>query len=308
MTDLFRGALYVKKTDAGWAPMRFTDEAIAVWTSHREGWRIRSQATSAISLAFATDADVIRMPFTAVGFSRPFLGFDVYENGVLTAHILYPDNTPEGTLEYKCRAQGEKTVEIYLSCLCQIIVGGLEAGNVRPLPQPAHRTLFIGDSITQGMTVRCPSLIYPVLYCRKKGQQPIDLGVGGGMFESWQLDYLPDFHPSDIFVAYGINDLAHGEPNDVLLPRAEEFLEKLRGIHPDVPAAVITPLWNKMMEDRPGFPAVYAEYCTALAGIARKYGYRVVDGERLLPFDRRHTVDGTHPNEEGSALIALGLL
>ena len=128
------------------------------------------------------------------------------------------------------------------------------------------------------------------------------------MFEEWQLDDLPDYAPSKLFVAYGINDLAHGEPNDVLLPRADAFLKRLRGIYPDIPAAVITPIWNKMMEDRPGFPAVYAEYCGSLAGIAGQYGYTVVDGSLLMPHDRRHTVDGTHPNEEGFALMTLGLL
>ena len=308
MKDLFRGALRVEKTDEGWAPLRFTDEGLEAWAAHREGWRVRSHCTSAISLAFVTDADEIRMPFAACNFSRVFLGFDVYEDGRLTAHIGFPDSCPEGVLEYTCRKHGEKTIEIYLSCLCQIIVKGLEAGNVRPLPQLARRALFIGDSITQGMTAKCPSLIYPVLYGRKKGVQPIDLGVGGGMFESWQLDNLPDYGPSEIFVAYGINDLAHGEPNDVLLPRAEEFLKKLHAIHPDVPSTVITPIWNKMMEDRPGFPEIYAEYCEALTEIAAGIGYRVVDGTLLLPFDRRHTVDGTHPNEEGFALMTLGLL
>ena len=308
MKELFRGALRVEETDAGWAPYRFTEEGLAAWTQRREGWGVRSRCTSAISVAFVTDADTIRMPFTACNFSRVYVGFDIYENGILTAHRFFPDSCPAGVLEYTCLSAGEKTIEIYLSCLCQIIVGGLEAGNVRPLPPLARRALFIGDSITQGMTAHCPSLIYPVLYSRKKGMQPIDLGVGGGMYEAWQLDTLPDFDPAEIFVAYGINDLAHGEPNDVLLPRADEYLRKLRSLHPDVPTAVITPVWNRMIDDQPGFSAIYTEYCGTLAEIARACGCRVVDGARLLPFDSRHTVDGTHPNEEGFALMALGLL
>ncbi len=308
MKELFRGALRVEKTELGWEPLRFTDAGLEAWASHREGWRVRSRCTSAISLAFTTDAAHIRMPFAACNFSRVYLGFDVYENGRLTQHIFFPDSCPEGVLEYDCRTEGEKTIEIYLSCLCQIIVKDLDAGNVRPLPQLPQRVLFFGDSITQGMTAHCPSLIYPVLYCRKTGTQPVDLGVGGAMFEEWQLDFLADYGPSKIFVAYGINDLAHGEPNDVLLPRADAFLKRLRGVYPDIPATVITPIWNKMMEGRPGFPVVYAEYCGRLTEIAKQYGYSVVDGSLLMPHDRRHTVDGTHPNEEGFALMTLGLL
>jgi|GEM_PF-1612990 len=308
MTDLFHGVLRVEKTEEGFAPYRFTPEGLTRWGERNSGWLVRSSCTSSVSLAFFTDSDKIRLSFSVRNFSRPFVGFDVYENDCYTRHIDFEDNCPGGILEYSCRNEGEKKIEIFLSCLNQIIVSSLEAENIRPVPQNPHRILFFGDSITQGMTGKCPSLIYPTLYARKRGMQAVNLGVGGAKYEDWQLENFPDYAPEEIFLAYGINDLYQNPDTALILSRAEQFLTKTAALFPQLPRTVLTPIWNRAIDEDEGFAPRFHAYSKELTAMANALGYRVIDGLTVFPTDRRFTFDGTHPTDEGFTYLAHSLL
>lgn len=308
MLSLFHGALRVEHTEKGYEALRFSPAILNEWTNRRAGWGVRARCTCGISLAFYTDAEIVRMPFSACNFSRVFVGFDIYENGILSDHIEFPDSCEGGTLEYKTKNPGEKLVEIYLSCLNQIIVQDIEAGNITPAYENPHRVLFIGDSITQGMTAKYPSLTYPTLYARKKGMQVINLGVGGAKFESWQLEDFPEYDFERVFVAYGINDLCSGEAVDELLHKARDFLKKLIPIADGKPVTVITPIWNRAIPNEEGFLEKFTAYSAKLSEYAYEFGFVSVDGMKLMPPDPRFTFDGTHPVESGFALMTVGLL
>ena len=308
MNELFHGALRVEKTAEGYAPYRFTPAGITRWGERRSGWLIRSSCTSSVSLAFFTDSDKISLSFSVSNFSRPFVGFDVYENDSYTRHFDFEDNCTGGTLEYVCRNAGEKKIEIFLSCLNQIVISSLHAENIRPVPQNPHRLLFLGDSITQGMTAKCPSLIYPTLYARKRGMQAVNLGVGGAKYEDWQLDDFPDYGAEEVFLAYGINDLCSNPDTPHLLSCAESYLQKVAALFPTQPKTVLTPIWNRAIDEDEGFAPRFRTYSDELTAIAKGLGYRVIDGLTVFPNDRRFTFDGTHPTDEGFAYLALSLL
>jgi len=82
---------------------------------------------------------------------------------------------------------------------------------------------------------------------------------------------------------------------------------KLRAMYLGVPTTVMTPIWNARLINDAVFAELFTEYCGALTKLAQGYGCTVADGLTLLPHDSRHLFDGAHPNEEGSALMALAL-
>lgn len=308
-TSFFRGAVRVTESDGFFTPHRFTAAQEAHYAAISEGALIRARCSSSVSLAFTTSAAVISFDYRADAFSRAFVGFDVYENGCLTAHILEPDRSEAGHITYECRSIGKHEIEIYLSCLNEISLGNIDFGaDAQPLASCRPKLLFLGDSITQGMTSKCPSLVYPTLYARSCGADILNHGVGGAKFDQTHLDDMPDYAPDHIFVAYGINDLFQSEDTDAILENARAYLERLRWLYPNAGRTVITPIWNARLEREPEFAARFKLYTEKLIEIAHDTGAGCADGCRLVPNDPRHLFDGTHPNEEGFALYAIGLL
>lgn len=309
MKQFFRGAVRITESDGFFTPHRFTEAQEAHYASISEGALIRARCSSSVSLAFTTSAGVISFDYRADAFSRAFVGFDVYENGILTRHFDEPDRSEAGHIVYECRSEGKHEIEIYLSCLNEISVGNADFGSdAQPLPAYRPKLLFIGDSITQGMTAKCPSLVYPTLYARNCGAELLNHSVGGAKFDKTHLDDMPDFAPDHIFVAYGINDLNQCGDNAVLLENAAQYLERLRQLYPQVGRTVITPIWNAKLAKEPEFAGRFAHYSAELARIAGSFGCQAVDGLKLVPNDPRHLFDGTHPNEQGFGFYALGLL
>jgi len=308
LSHFFRGTVRVTESDGFFTPHRFTSAQEKHYAAIGEGAYIRARCSAGVSLGFTTSAATLSFDYRADCFSRPYVGFDIYENGYLTAHIEEPDNARSGHIVYECRTAGRHTIEIYLSCLNEVSVGNADFGvDAEPLPEQAKKLLFLGDSITQGMTSKCPSLVYPTLYARYIHADLLNHGVGGAKFDVTHLDDMPDVMPDHVFVAYGINDLYQDEALEKQLEKAEIYLRRLRALYPAVGCTVITPVWNERLAEPP-FADRFARYGAELAQIAATLGCHTVDGLKLIPQDPRHFCDGTHPTEQGFALYALGLI
>ncbi|NMA09244.1 MAG: SGNH/GDSL hydrolase family protein [Clostridiales bacterium] len=306
MRQLFHNTARVVHTEEGYQALRFSDAQLAHYAQMSDGARIRSMCTASVKLDFCTTADEITLDFLVRDFSRPYVGIDVYEDGRLTRHQEYADRCESGTLRYICMGRGCKRVELYLSCLNNMIITGYDFGDAEPVEPYPGSLLILGDSITQGMTVKCPSLCWASLLGRKWNMETYNMGVGGAKYDAAHLDGM-DLSPTRILVAYGINDLSGVTGTDGILQNADVFLKKLRAMYPGVPTTVMTPIWNARLINDAVFAELFTEYCGALTKLAQGYGCTVADGLTLLPHDSRHLFDGAHPNEEGSALMALAL-
>ncbi len=308
MRELFHNADRVELTGAGARPLRFSPAQLAHYAELSEAAGTRSLCTAGVTLEFVTDAPEIAFSYRADHFSRAHVGFDVVENGRLCAHIAEPDHSPGGRVAYRRRERGPSAIRIHLSNLNCVTVTDVDFGDWRPLPPKVRVILYLGDSITQGMTARCPSLTYPALLSRHFAAESLNMGVGGMRFDPAHLDGMPALRPWRVVVAYGINDIYREDDIAPPLRNAAAFLEKLRTLYPAAPVDVVTPLWNAKLEEDPDFPPRFAAYAGGLAELAVRNGCHPVDGLALVPHDGRHFADGTHPNELGFSQYALGLL
>ncbi|MEQ9825610.1 MAG: GDSL-type esterase/lipase family protein [Puniceicoccaceae bacterium] len=76
------------------------------------------------------------------------------------------------------------------------------------------------------------------------GHATINRGFGGSHFSDalhWFDDLVPPHRPAAIFVYEGDNDTASGKEPKHIVQEAEQFLAKIREVHPTVPVVFISP-------------------------------------------------------------------
>jgi hypothetical protein len=161
-TGIFKNAYKVIKTEEGYFPVRFTDKQLEYYKNLSKATEDRSLCTAGICMDFYTDAECITFSYRADHFSRRYVGFDFYENGIFKRHIEEALDTKQSTLTYPLTEKGIKRVTVYVPNLSRIRVYDLDIGNFQCIKeQPSQKLLFLGDSITQGMVALSPSLALP---------------------------------------------------------------------------------------------------------------------------------------------------
>lgn len=310
ITKLFHHCLHVVHENGAWKPERFLEQSMKFYENLDEGKKVRAHAAAGITMDFVTDAEEIGFSYESYGFCRPFVNFDIYENDIFMRTIREPEYSREGRITYRKQAKGESRVTIYLPQCVWLGVKELSLGDWKPVEERGKRILFLGDSITQGMTVSSPSQSFPVLTARYLQKDYINHGVGGYVFCSDSLMEVEAAKADCAIVAYGTNDYSAIRDGRLSLERmrqnAAEYLDRLCGMLEPEKICVISPVWREDCDDKEG--GLFLQVRDMLREESGHREILFVDGLSLVGHQEALYVDGVHPNDWGANMYALNLL
>ena len=184
-------------------------EASNEFFSDNENFMIRAANTSGVRIAFVTDSEMLAMEVLFERFARPIFNIDIIVDGEHKMTFGPNEHVEEFSFSTELPGSGEKTVEIYLPYAVECAVKGivLEPGaSLSAMPEKPAPILFIGDSITQGMTVSTPSLTYPAQIATVLESDFHNIAVGGATMQKELAPFAMDLDWQKVFVAYGAND------------------------------------------------------------------------------------------------------
>ncbi|MBS3761769.1 MAG: SGNH/GDSL hydrolase family protein [Planctomycetes bacterium] len=308
-----RGVIDITEENGGIVFRRFPGKIAEYYHSQAEGTAIRADCAAGIVIDFWTDAEKLEISCDLPAGARAFGYVDVYcdrqfvkslGNANSCEHIDGQIVLPETNIS-------NKHIEIYLPH-CRITIlrslsvsdgATVEATELNPL------VLNLGDSITQGMNSHYPSLIYPAICNRLMGFTTHNAGVGGDIFNVESLRECPVDSPVQITVAYGINDFNGDRDASPAAP----YLARLRKLYPEVPVAVLEPIWasREGFDQNPGkndAGITLPEYRTQLRDIVSDFdNMRCLRSSQILPPDESFVPDGIHPNTVGHQVMGYNL-
>jgi len=312
-TEIFKNVYKVVKTQEGYLASRFTEKQLEHYKNQNSITEDRALDSAGVCLDFYTDAKQISFSYRAAHFSRRYVGFDFYENGIFRKHIEEALDTKQSTITQPLDNEGIKRVTVYVPNLSQITIYDLDIGNFKPVDEnTSQKLLFVGDSITQGMVALSPSLAYPSQIARALNAQSLNRGVGAMRFDPDSLDEQDEYDPDMVFTAYGINDIYHLKnisDLDVVLNQADTYFYKMKKIYKHAKIYVLTPIWCLRYDEEESFKKMFDEYHYKLTLLAIKHGFTPVNGLNLVPHDTKYFQDhSVHPADSGFNFFAENLL
>lgn len=308
---LFHNCLAVKEQDGEFFPVRFSDSLLSFYDSLGESASIRAHCCAGITMDFFTSADEISFRYRAKSFCRPMMVFDFFEDGSFLTSIREPDNSPEGILTYRKTKPGRIRITIHLPYCAHLTFSDFYIPDFEPTQGSKAKILFLGDSITQGMTALHPCQTYTSLLTAFFHAEAINQGVGGYVYDKHSLKDIPFLHPDRVFVAYGTNDYSRLKDEKYLTKpvfsrNVHEYMESLHALCGKIPVTVITPLWRSDCMDAKYSP-LFGYVSSVITETAQKEGFTVIQGLSLVGHMEAFFVDGLHPNDHGAALMANGI-
>ncbi len=313
LQEAVRGAAASEVRDGWLICKRFTDAQTEMYRTDATStdFADKTYATAGVRLAFYTSSRSLSFDWRVRKASAyTFAWFDLYEDGVLLSHFgTEASGAREGHAELLLRP-GETLVELYMpwSCAAELTVPELEDGASFVPAVRGGYTLFFGDSITHGYNTEFPSLTYPERFAREMRCELVNKGIGGEHFRPG-LAALPEpTRPERIVVAYGTNDW-NFHSREVLMRDFRAFVGELICLYPTVPIYAVTPIWRADGEKETPYGAPVAEVHDAMVEAVRDLPQvHPVRGWELTPHGREYLSDFVHPNTEGFAAYAAGLV
>ena len=183
--------------------------------------------------------------------------------------------------------------------------GGEDSGSQSLPPADSAKTnsnvvVAFGDSITYGNT---PS--YPQILASLINKTVINAGVNGSLASEnigRARNLTEKYHPDFMLILYGLNDVLHGSQTTSAVAALAQMLSICADAH-------VTPVLATYPEPILGYAMFSPPVRLLNQGIrdlAAARGIQYVDLEIEFAADRNlYEDDGLHPNDEGSALIAL---
>lgn len=192
--------------------------------------------------------------------------------------------------------------DLYVGIKKDAVIGkGLPYRDIAPI-------VYYGSSITQGANASRPGNNYENIVCRRTGIDYINLGFSGnGKGEDAIVEYMKTLKMSAF-----VSDYDHNAPCVEHLQNTHLKLYKaIREVYPDIPYFMLS---------RPDFDSgsyddniLRRDVVIDTYRYAREHGDRnvyYIDGASIFrgPYEDQCTVDGTHPNDLGFALMADAIL
>ena len=304
MKNLFKNCLSVKECDGWLTPTRFTDGMEKNYAKS-EPRSVRCGCPASVCLAFHTKATKLSFEYRIGGKARQWAVVDVTCDGVLYGSVSLLGTT--GRVELDLPGDERVEVRVYLPQLVCIDLRNISA-NAPLVPTEKREKLWLalGDSITQGMVAKHPSLTYPTLLSEHLDCDLINYGVGGIRFEEETLDYI-GVEPDMITVALGCNDFGTLD-TDTVKANMRAYLNKLTKLYTCENVYAILPIWRCDDATRMGDFDAHRE---AIREIYSEYSHiKLIDGYCLVPKLEEFYGDpegNIHPNDTGFLLYALKL-
>jgi len=303
--SITKGALAVREEN-GWLRFdRFSSEQKSVYEEACEKFFIRTAATASICLDLVTDAESITLDYEMgrLNMIAPdFMFFDVWEDGIMTAHLGRATREKFAECLSIPLSCGEKRVRIYFPNLFDMSIRSIELNGASffRAVEGSRKALILGDSITQGFDAHHPSLSYANTIIRNFNLDAVNQAIGGEVFRPAMLGSRPLFNPEIITVAYGTNDWASG---GVSTSAAREFFRRLTELYPAARIFYISPIWRTNAEQLVEGVSFY-ETTQTLKSIAKEAGATVIDGDKIMHKLPEMYDDGLHPNDLGFSQYA----
>ena len=293
-----------------------------IGTSVNDGVTALYKNTAGGRIRFSTDSEIIILK-AVMGAPHRFphmprtgaAGFDLYvddpESGSRFHRPFIPPHDFENGYASRIRLHGGKkkryiTVnfplyndvsEVYIGVCKGATVGeGLTYRNDKPV-------VFYGSSITQGGCASRPGNCYQNIISRRMDLDYINLGFSGsGRAEDNIVEYM-----SKLPMCAFVSDYDHNAPNPEHLKNTHlKMYKKIREENPTVPYIMLSRCdfdcaYNENIERR---DIIYATYRYARENGDQNVYY--IDGASVFrgPYEDMCTVDGSHPNDLGFALLA----
>ncbi|CAG7645948.1 hypothetical protein PAESOLCIP111_05058 [Paenibacillus solanacearum] len=308
--SLFQGAVSIQATEDWVKPWRvpFRDAEL-FQPGHING---KAEIPAGVRLSFRTDSSRVQVRIVPEAYG---LAMDCVVDGVLTQTALIEAGAESALFE--SLPEGEKLVEVYLSQkhpvrIREVSIDSGASYSASAVRKP--RWVAYGSSITQCNEAASPSQTWPALAAAELGLDLTCLGFAANCHMEPMVARMIRELPADfISVCVGINIMGGSSYSErTFRPALIGFLQIIREKHPDIPIAVISPIYSpdretnenkvglnlqKMREqiedvvallERHGDDKLY--YLHGLHLFGETYG-------SLLP-------DRLHPNAEGYRIMA----
>ncbi len=288
---------------------RFTEKQIKHYEFCSEKTALRARCLSGAFIAAKSRSRTIDITLKLLGRARNYLGIDVEVDGTVAKSLRIMDIQPEtailGLRLLEFPDERPREIKVYLPVSVEIEIVSFSADG-EPLPRPEKKILFLGDSITQGMDCVSPLCAYSCVVAKIMNLDYINQGVGGHTFDPDTLDENFPFIPDIITVAYGVNDWNKDFSADLIEQNVSSYFEKLGKIFLQSKIFVITPIWTER-EDQKKAAGTLQDIRKIIENLAKKTGFKVIDGLSLVPHNSFYFVDGVHPNEAGHLIYGINL-
>ncbi|MBE6631431.1 MAG: SGNH/GDSL hydrolase family protein [Ruminococcaceae bacterium] len=306
--NIFKKCISIRETEDGfYLPMRFTKAQEERYD--RIEWTPYQRCPAGVTLEFVTDAEEISFDYKKIGVFFPGFLFDVIEDGIYRGSV---DVLEEGRFSYKKIVPGKVEMKIFLPVCCEIVLGNFDLGNWEPVPEKEykHKILMIGDSISQGLFAKHPSLAYIPQIAEFLDADYLNNSVGGDIYDPDTIDTAQGFDPDIIIVAFGTNDACFVGNFEKIEKNMEAFFDKLAVSYPNAKVNVVSMPWETeiYLDKWADFFSMYKKIVEAQLSKAKARGYNAVEGWTLVPHGTDFFADMAHPNDLGNCEFALKLL
>lgn len=289
-------------------PIRFSDEQLEEYRKSSD-FSVRASAAAGMSVEMQTDGEKIEFMYKVdPGSSADLFSFDLTVNGRLFSHHSGKlSETREGACSFVL-PKGDKTIQLYLPCLAQCSLGHFVVCGAAYCHEVSHkkRVLFMGDSITQGYTVEFPSMSFPAIVAGRLGAELLNQSIGGEMFHPEIVNRPCGWAPTHIVVCYGTNEWAY-KSREEFIADSSAFYANLEKAYPDVPIAVLSPIWraNKYTR-REDNTFLFDETDELIQKAIEKHDSMfMIHGKDLFPEIEELMEDNIlHPNDLGNMIYA----
>jgi len=309
---VFGTAEVLEDEEGFFVPQRFTAAQRELYRRYRSNDMYRkTMASAGVRLSFATDAEHLSFEYRfKAGSSRPFGYFDLYENGILTAHFGGADAILADGHANLTLSKGEKNVELYFPWSKVTHIGNVcvdDSAVLKPCKR-GRRMLFYGDSITHGYDAMFPSLSYASKLALALDADALNKAVGGDTFFPELLEAPDNMSPAVVVAAYGTNDWkVHTKDRFELDCRT--FYERLCRMYPSAKIIAVTPLWRADGQKETKFGYPHTEIAPTMHRLLDRLPLTVIDGYPLTPHTEEFYSDrNLHPNDLGFSIYTDRLL
>lgn len=280
------GADHIREENGALHFYKLTDRQLDAFRALSEDLYERGQTTTGIRLEFYTNSSRVKYGWTKNGVYEEQTSVLSREDGSAGEHkftLIFPSHGL-ATLSF---------LEIDDGCF------------LRPETYDC-KMLFIGDSLTQGWNSSRDELSFAYLTSRHFYANSIIQGIGGAYYHPSTLDRV-NFDPDTVIVAYGTNDASGAQSVDEVGVKCAAYLARLKELYPAAALRVITPPWRKDY-DKPRPYGHVQSISDRIRAEAEALGIPVIDAMTLMPHDPSLLTDDVHPNDQGFALYAEGLI
>ena len=298
------GAVSIEQQEDGIHFFKCTPKQLEGWYSLDQSLGDRALTTTGIRLDFHTDAKEATFTVDAAGHGTG-AKYEILINDVTEFCSYLPIDEGAYTITMAL-PEGENRVTFILpSHNVPGILKGVELKGASFLKAHEFDTkiLFLGDSITQGWNAKRDSMSYAYLVARFFNADCIIHGVGGGRFDKVTFEKVACFDPEIVTVAFGTNDFGVYQTLEELEAFADAYMEAVTQAYPDKLRICMTPL-RRVDEDQPKAMGMNWQLRAVIEKVAAKYGFVLLDGYNILPYDEDYFADGVHPNALGFSVIA----